>query len=160
MKVFVLYDSKYGNTKAVAEAILQGIEQTQGIEANIGYVKKIDPKTLAGYDALVIGAPNHMGKPSVTITEYIYVLARANVGVKWFAVFDTYYKRERYFEKAMRKLETQINQQLPNMAPITHGLSVRVKGIKGPIEDGELAKATEFGKRIAAQLLTKQHNGA
>ncbi len=153
MKVFIIYDSKYGNTKTVAEAISEGIRETQAIEVTIGYVKKIDPKTLAGYDAIVIGAPNHMGKPSLAITEFIHALSRTNVWAKWFTAFDTYYKHERNFEKTMRKLEKQITQQLPGMSPITTGLSVKVEGIKGPIGEGELPKAKEFGRKIASQLL-------
>ncbi len=153
MKVFIIYDSRYRNTKTVAEAISEGIKEISAIEVNIGYVKKIDPKTLAGYDAIVIGAPNHMGKPSLTMTEFIHALSRTNIGAKWFAAFDTYYERERNFEKTMQKLEKQISQQFPGMSPITTGLSVRVEGIKGPIGVGELPKAKEFGRRIANQLL-------
>jgi multimeric flavodoxin WrbA len=41
MKVFVIYDSKYGNTKLAAENILEGIKQVEGIEAAIGYAKKL-----------------------------------------------------------------------------------------------------------------------
>ncbi len=155
MKVFVIYDSKYGNTKTVAEAILEGLKQSEQVNASIGYAKKIDPGTLASYDALIIGAPNHMGKPSITITEFVYTLSKARIDAKWFATFDTYYKRERNKGKAMRKIEKQINKHLPNLRPITSGLSVKVTGIKGPIEDGELPKAKEFGQEIANQLLAK-----
>ncbi len=156
MKVFVVYDSKYGNTKIVAESILEGLKRTEEIQADIGYVKKIDLKMLAGYDALIIGAPNHMGKPSIAITEFIFALKKANLDAKWFAAFDTYYKRQGNFEKAMRKLEKQINERLPNVTLITSGLSVKVKGVKGPIETSELLKAKEFGEKIASQLLGRK----
>lgn len=36
------------------------------------------------------------------------------------------------------------------------GLSIKVKGIKGPILENELQKCKEFGKDIAAQL-KKEH---
>ncbi len=93
MKVFVVYDSKYGNTKAVAESIVEGLK-LEGIEANIGYAKETDPAIFAGYDALVIGAPNHMGKPSRAITKFVDSLAGAHLDAKWVAVFDTYFQRE------------------------------------------------------------------
>jgi multimeric flavodoxin WrbA len=41
MKVFVIYDSKYGNTKLAAEKILEGIKQVEGIEATIDYAKEV-----------------------------------------------------------------------------------------------------------------------
>jgi flavodoxin len=42
MKVFVVYDTKYGNTKLVAEEIAKGIEDVGGIEIAISYVKEVD----------------------------------------------------------------------------------------------------------------------
>jgi menaquinone-dependent protoporphyrinogen IX oxidase len=38
VKVFVAYDTKYGNTKQVAENILAGIKEVAGMEAAMGYV--------------------------------------------------------------------------------------------------------------------------
>jgi flavodoxin len=38
-KIFIAYDSKYGNTKLAAEKILDGIKEFGGIETAIGYVK-------------------------------------------------------------------------------------------------------------------------
>ena len=64
VKVFVVYDTKYGNTKLAGETIVEGIREVEGIETSIGYVKEIDIGKLADYDAIVLGAPNHMGRPS------------------------------------------------------------------------------------------------
>jgi menaquinone-dependent protoporphyrinogen IX oxidase len=157
MKAIIIYDSKYGNTANVAENILEGLKQLGGIEATIGYVKEVDPQTIVGYDALIIGAPNHMGKPSRTITKFVDSLSGAHVDAKWVAAFDTYFQRQKYFEKAMKKLEKHINKQLPNATPITSGLSVKVNGVNGPIADSELLKAKEFGKQLATTL---RKNGA
>ena len=63
MKVFIVYDTKYGNTKLSAETIVEGIREVEGVEVTVGYVKEIDIGKLVDYDALVLGAPNHMGRP-------------------------------------------------------------------------------------------------
>ena len=42
LKVFIHYDSKYGNTKLAAESILKGISEVKRIKAAIGYVKEVD----------------------------------------------------------------------------------------------------------------------
>jgi multimeric flavodoxin WrbA len=42
VKVFVVYDTKYGNTKLAGETIVEGIREVEGIETSIGYVKEID----------------------------------------------------------------------------------------------------------------------
>ena len=156
MKAFVVYDSKYGNTKQVAENILDGLKQTDDIEVAIGYAKEVSPQDLASYDVLIIGAPNHMGKPSRTITRFVNSLTDASLSAKWFAAFDTYFQRQRYYQKAMKKLEKHIKEQLPNLTQIAPGLSIRVKGVNGPVVDSELSKAIEFGKTIAAQLKQRQ----
>ncbi len=157
MSFYVIYDSKYGNTKLVAESILDGLKQTGEIDAAIGNVKDIDLKALIGYDALIIGSPNHMGKPSRTMIKFVNSLSNLPIDAKWAAAFDTYFYRQRYFEKAMKKLERHINKRLPNLELITPGLSVKVKGVNGPIEDGQLPKAKEFGEKIAAQLTGAKH---
>ena len=152
VKVFVVYDSKHGNTKLVAEKIVEGIKESEGIETAIGYAKNVDPSKLADYDAVLIGAPNHMGKPSRTISKFVNRLAKLDLKMKQTAVFDTYFVSQRNFEKAMKKLEKQISEKLPSWKLITHGLSIKVDTVYGPIADGELPKCVDFGKKIAQQL--------
>jgi flavodoxin I len=151
MKSFIVYDSKYGNTKTVAEKIMQALTD-EGIETDIGYAKEVEPQKLLCFDALIFGSPNHMGKPSRTITKFLDSLVEIQLNAKAAAVFDTYFQRERNFGKAMRKLEKHISQRLPDVALVTPGLSVRVAGVNGPIVEGELPKAKEFGKKLAERL--------
>lgn len=63
MNIFIVYDSKYGNTKLAAEKILEGIKETEIFEVAISHIKDIDPQKLADYDVIIIGSPNHMGAP-------------------------------------------------------------------------------------------------
>ena len=156
LKVYVIYDSKYGNTKLVANNICDGLKQAGLTDVAVGYVKDVGTQKIAGYDALVIGAPNHMGKPSWTMRKFVDSVAATNLDAKWFAVFDTYFQRERYFQKAMKKLQRQVNQQLPSLEVLTSGLSVRVKGVNGPVVEGELAKAVEFGESIGNKLKNQE----
>jgi flavodoxin len=151
VKVFVIYDSKYGNTKLVAEKIVEGIKEVEGNETAIGYVKEINPEKVADFDVIVLGAPNHMGKPSRTIRKFVDELAKLDLKMKKAAVFDTYFARPKNFEKAMKKLEKKVNEKL-SWKLITPGLSIKVIGIAGPIADGELPKCIDFGKKIAEQL--------
>ena len=152
VKVFVVYDTKYGNTKLVAEKIVEGIREIEGIETSISDVEKVDLKMVAGYDAILIGGPAHFGGPTRTINGFIDKLGRLQLEAKWVAVFDTYLKED--FEKAVKKMETRINEKLPRVRLIIPGLSIQVNGMKGPIAEGELPKCVEFGKKIATQLKT------
>lgn len=152
VEVYVVYDSKYGNTKLVAENILKGIREVAGIEAAIGYVKEVDAEKVANYDVIVLGAPNHMGKPSRTMTKFVDKLAEIDLKVKDVAVFGTYAGRIRTVDRAVKKLEKIVKKKLPNVNLISPSLSVRVNGVTGPIVEGELPKCVDFGKKIANQL--------
>jgi len=150
VKVFIVYDTKHGNTKIVAERILEGMKQVKGIEPTTSDVEEVNPEKVADSDAILIGAPNHWGSPSRTIRKFIDKLAKLKMKTKWVAVFDTYLGED--FEKAVKKMEKQIGERLPNLKLITSGLSIRVEEMKGPIAEGELSKCRDFGKKIAEQL--------
>jgi len=152
IKVFVVYDTKYGNTKIAGETILEGVRETEGIEASIGYVKEIDVSTLIDYDAIVLGAPNHMGRPSNTMKKFVDKLAELDLKAKSVAVFGTYSGRVRDPDRAVKKLEKMAEKKLPNIKLISPSLSIRVHGIPGPIIEGESPKCKDFGRRIANQL--------
>jgi flavorubredoxin len=151
-KVFVIYDTKYGNTKLAAEKILEGIREVEGFETAIGYVKEIDIGKVADYDAIVLGAPNHMGRPSRTIKKFIDQLFELDLKAKDVAVFGTYSGTVRSPDRAVKKLELLAKKRLPSLSLIAPGLSIRVKGIPGPVVEGELAKCVDFGRKIASQL--------
>ena len=152
VKVFVVYDSKYGNTKLAAESIRKGMSQVEGIEAAIGRVNEVNVEEVADYDSIVLGAPNHMGRPSRTIKKFVDRLAGFELKAKSVAVFGTYAGRIRTPDRAVRKLEKMVKNKLPNVKLISPSLSVRVNGVTGPIMEGELPKCVEFGKKIANQL--------
>jgi len=152
VKVFVVYDTKYGNTKLVAEKIAEGMEGVEGIETTITDVEEIDPEKAVDYDAILIGSPNHFGGPVGGIKKFIDKLGKLDLEAKWIAVFDTYLGGD--FEKAVKKMEKRINERIPRLKLIVPGLSIKVGDMKGPIVDGELPKCKDFGKRIANQLKT------
>lgn len=50
-KVIVVYESKYGNAKLVAETIVEGMREVEGIEVVVSEVKEIDLSKICDYDA-------------------------------------------------------------------------------------------------------------
>jgi len=152
LKVFVIYDSKYGNTKTVAENILEGLKQVEGIEAAFSYTKEVDFQSLVCYNALIRGAPNHMGRPSWTMKNFIDKLAELDLKAKNVAIFGTYSGRKRPVDRAVKKLKIILGKKLPYLKIFSPSLSIRVKGVTGPVAEGELTKSKEFGNRVAKQL--------
>ena len=150
MKVLVVYESKYGNTKLVAETIIEGMTETEGIETVLSEVKMVDLDDVVNYDVILIGSPNHIGRPTRSIRKFIDKLGKIDLIEKWGAVFDTYLGKD--FEKAVKKMEKRISEKVPGLKIIAPGLSIKVQGIKGPIVEGELPKSKEFGNKIATQI--------
>jgi Flavodoxin domain len=58
MKVVVIYESMYGNTHAVADAIAAGLRE--GVEAIVVPVQKAEPGIVADADVIVVGGPTHV----------------------------------------------------------------------------------------------------
>ena len=96
-----------------------------------------------------MGSPNHIGRATRSIKKFIDKLGNLNLEGKLAAVFDTYIGKD--FEKAVKKMEKQISEKVPGLKLAAPGLSIRVKGMKGPIAEGELPKCKEFGTKIAIQ---------
>ncbi|MEM3566404.1 MAG: flavodoxin domain-containing protein [Candidatus Bathyarchaeia archaeon] len=150
VRVIVVFESLYGNTKRVAESIIEGIKEVGGVEVSLKELKELDLKEIPFCDAILIGSPNHVGGPTRGIKGFIDKLSKLQLDGKKFAVFDTYMGRD--FEKAVKKMEKRVSEKAPSLRRIAAGLSIKVQGIKGPIVEGELPKCKEFGKNIAVQL--------
>ncbi|NYT00807.1 MAG: flavodoxin family protein, partial [Methanocellales archaeon] len=56
-KILVIYESKYGNTKLVAETIIKGIIEVGGIEVILSEIKEVNLDDILRYDSLLIGSP-------------------------------------------------------------------------------------------------------
>ncbi|MBA7502555.1 NAD(P)H dehydrogenase (quinone) [subsurface metagenome] len=151
-KVIVVYESKYGNTKLVAETIIEGLKKVKGIETVLSELKKVDLNEIPDYDAILVGSPNHLDGPTRGVKKFIDKLGKLNLKGKSAAVFDTYMGGN--FEKAAKKMEKKINEKVPGLKLVAPGLSIKVQGMKGPILEEELPKCKEFGNKIATQIKT------
>jgi hypothetical protein len=58
MKALVVYESMYGNTAVVAEAVGRSL-RTRGLEVTVGPITKIPPVDVVGAGLLVVGGPTH-----------------------------------------------------------------------------------------------------
>jgi flavodoxin len=149
-KAMIIYDSKYGNTRLVAETIAEAMEEVPEVEATVRDIRAVDLTQVTDSDAILIGSPNHIGKATRRIRKFIDSLGQADLKGKLAAVFDTYVGGD--FEKAMKKMEKQIAENAPDLKLVTPGLSIRVTGMKGPVAEEELPKCRELGSRVASEI--------
>lgn len=152
-KAIVVYESKYGNTKLVAETIVEGMNQLPGIEVILNEVNDVNLAKIDEFDTILVGSPNHLGRATRSIRKFIDKLGTLNLQGKRGAVFDTYIaKWSQDSEKAVKKMEKQMAEKVPVLTLVVPGLSIGVEGTKGPITEGELPKCKEFGVKIATQV--------
>ena len=151
VKAFIFYDSKYGNTRLAAEKVVEGLSN-ECVDVDFGYVNSVNVQCAVNYDVIFLGAPNHMGRPSQTMKKFINKLGLLGLKGKKVAVFGTYAGKERLLDRSVKKMVCMVKEKLPDVMLLETSLSVHVKGVSGPVIDGELSRCIEFGKLIASQL--------
>jgi len=81
MKAMVVYDSTYGNTEKIAQAI------GDAITAEVLRVTDVNPSDLKTSDLLIVGSPTHEGRPTPAIQHLLKTLGPALRGVNVAALF-------------------------------------------------------------------------
>lgn len=79
-KMLVLYYSRTGNTKRMADAVAEGARMVQGVEVELNYY--IAPEALGNYDAILIGIPTYHHDMTVDIKNLFEEAAVKNVNLK------------------------------------------------------------------------------
>ena len=141
MKTLVIYDSTYGNTKKIAEAISNEL----GKDSRVLSVSDFNAKDLEGISLIVVGSPIIGWKPSEKMRDFLSDLSEGQLkGIKA-AVFDT---RIRNFMSgdALKKISKELIGAGALVSVKPHAFYV--KGAEGPLFDGEIEKAIEWAKSI------------
>ncbi|MHA1903414.1 MAG: flavodoxin domain-containing protein [Candidatus Thorarchaeota archaeon] len=149
-KAIIVYESKYGNTKRLAELIIKGIKQTRSVECTLKSIGEIHTTDLCDYDVILFGCPNHNQAPSRGITTFIERAGIVGLNEQVGAAFDTYTGGNKGV--ALKQLEKKIRDALPGVQLIAEGLSVKVSTRTGPLSEDELSRAHEFGVQIAKKI--------
>ena len=68
MKALVVYESMYGNTAEIGEAIAASLRAHE-LEVDAGPITRFAPSELAGFDLVVVGGPTHAHGMSMSATR-------------------------------------------------------------------------------------------
>jgi flavodoxin len=139
MKTLVIFDSNYGNTQKVAEAI------AKELDAKAVLVSKVSTPELKDLDLVIVGSPINGWKPSEKMGEFLASLSSGQLNNVKAAAFDT---RIRLFIHG--DAATKIAEALKDVGAqiITEPQAFIVRGTEGPLLDGEIEKAIEWAKSI------------
>ncbi len=67
-KVLVIYYSRSGNTRKMAELIAEGVKK-EGVSAAVKDVKDVDAGEMPAYDGIVVGSPTYYGTMAAEIKK-------------------------------------------------------------------------------------------
>ena len=158
VKTLVIYDSVYGNTEKIARAIGGALGAPD--EVKVLRVGEVQPEDLAGVDLLVVGSPTQKFRPLPAASALLKGLpAQGLKGVR-VAAFDTRLEMDdsqpavlRFFEKifgyAAEPLADGLKKKGARLVVPPEGFIV--KGVEGPLKDGELERAAEWGRKIRSE---------
>ncbi len=145
MKALVVYESTWGNTEKIAQAIAAGLAGgTRALPLKAAGAEELDK-----IDVLVIGSPVINGRPSPSMQTYLQSVKRETAAKLKVAAFDTRLKSRlaTMFGNAASRMSAQF-QELGSK-PIARPEGFIVKGQKGPLADGEVERATRWGEELA-----------
>lgn len=144
MNTLVIYDSNFGNTKIIAESIAKGI----GEGTKVIPVSDYKDGDLNVVDLLVLGSPILAWRPSEKTNKFLSALKELN-GLK-FTTFDTRIKIFIHGDAA-NKMAKVLKSLGGNM--ITDPEYFYVNDKEGPLLEGEVERAFEWGKEIVKKVV-------
>lgn len=139
MNTLVIFDSNYGNTQKVAEAI------AGELNAKTSNVSNLIPADLTGIELLLVGSPIIGWRPTDKMGKFLDGLAKDSLkGIKAGA-FDTR-MNVWYSGNACNKITKKLKNAGAEI--IVESKGFYVKGKEGPLVEGELEKAKEWTRTI------------
>lgn len=153
MKALVIYDSAYGNTEKVAQAMAEAL----GCEAR--RVTEVQPAQLTGLDALIVGSPTQKFQPLKPVKDFLKAIPAGKLNGVRVAAFDTRIALEdtnsailnffvKLFGYAAEPIGKRLTKKGGDLAMPPEGFYV--EGTEGPLKDGELERAKAWVKQIEA----------
>lgn len=157
MKALVIYDSIFGNTEQIAQAIGNAFSSQQAVE--VLQVSQVKPEQLTEMKLLIVGSPTRGFRPTPAIKNLLRkILVNGLTGVK-VAAFDT--------RISVNDIDSRIGRFFVNRfdyaaQPIANWLKKKggeliiapegffVMGTEGPLKEGELERAKEWARQIMA----------
>lgn len=146
MKTLVVYDSIYGNTETIAQAIGGAIPS----EVQVLRVGQVNAGDLETVDLLIIGSPTHGALPTPAIQGLIEKIGPPAREAARAATFDTrltWIFLERWGGFAAPQMATTLKEKGWALAGAPGGFFVR--GLKkGPLKRGEADRAVAWAKGL------------
>jgi flavodoxin I len=151
MKTLVVYDSVFGNTEKIARAVAE----SAGAEAV--KVDAAEPEALQGVTLLIVGSPTRAFRPTPAISRFVKGLPRKALQGVSVAAFDTRMIVEEINNAFLTFMVSIFGYAAKPIAdamakkggmPVLEPEGFFVKDSAGPLKDGELKRAKDWGQKV------------
>ena len=152
MHATVVYFSRFGNTRAISEAIAETLASAGSVRVLV--LDQLTPSHTQGSDLLVVGSPTHRMNLPEAVRPVFAELPRRTLRGTHVAAFDTSYKMSALLARftAAKKLAQKLRKLggVRVVPPETFYVIER----QGPLYDGELERASAWAGSILERLGT------
>ena len=155
MKTLIVYFSKFGNTKRVAQVIAETLKSAG--EARVVSIDQLTASDFEGVDLVVVGSPTHAFSVPQTVRSVLTALPPGILSGKSVAAFDTTVRPwPLRLMRASPKLLRQLRQLGGKPIAPPQTFFVRTSSTRQPGEVNLLlASQIERAKEWAAQILSQ-----
>jgi hypothetical protein len=169
MRALVVFESLYGNTGAIGEAIAEGM-RTSGMPVQGGSICSIRPEAAEGMDLLVVGGPTHVHGMSWARTRRIAIddlRTRFDMPVAEAGLREWMHGLPRGLGRRAVAFDTRYDKSVSVSGSAALGIARRLEGhgyvvVTPPqsffvtdenrLEPGQLERAEEWGADIALSV--------
>lgn len=160
MKAMVVYDSAYGNTGQVAQAVGQALGAPEDV--TIVRVGDAGPGDVAGRRLLVVGSPTQGFRPTKATRSFLKSIPQGGLKGVTVAAFDTRFPESKIeeirilaflvkiFGYAAKPIADHLQKKGGTLAVPPEGFYVA--DTEGPLLEGELERAADWARRIGDAL--------
>ena len=156
MKALIVYDSYFGNTEKIAQAVTKAMQPA--ISVDLVKIDQAQHSMLEGVDFFIIASPTRAFNPTPAVKSFLKKIPANGLSGIRVAAFDTrirmgdnvpgflqvMVKMFGYADKPMHDLLLKKGGQA-----IVPSQGFFVKDSEGPLQDGELERAEAWAKEIA-----------
>ena len=140
-KAIIIYDTRSGNTGAMAKAIEEGMREA-GVEALSKRVTSAKAGDLANADAVILGAPTYHHDLIPSMKTFLFEMEKADLKGKIGTAFGSY-----GWSGESVQMMTDTMKHIFGMNVIEPGLKI----LRRPSESG-LKQCKEFRRKIAEKI--------
>lgn len=149
MNALVIYDSQFGNTERIAQAIadiLHAFGPAQAVRLDPAH-----PVELQGADMLILGSPTQGWRPTKAMQAFLGTVSSEQLHGVAVACFDTRFQKPRWLTGSAARVMAKTLQEM-GIRLLVPPESFFVSATEGPLVTGESERAATWARMLASEV--------